>query len=257
MFRITFIALILVTTSFAAATSKHGLSPYGHKPTPNNPVPALLAVPHNMPTTSSISDKVIHALRDGKVAIATRNLYLEPASAKNLLLLRDLERIGEVESGLRKPEGDLHRYYMNIGIAYHNLYLFLRAYNIDHKTYAKRSRKAYKKARSYSNTKHRSEVDTLWAALDMIQGKAKRGEHRFNKHVDADVLSSYFRGTTYLATYHAARADIQATLTALHNARRFKEHERLSAWLQVSDDFVAFRDDESFQEFVKSLAEEK
>ncbi|MBI2342738.1 MAG: hypothetical protein HYV02_00115 [Deltaproteobacteria bacterium] len=215
--------------------------------------PALLAQPKNMPTVREIPGAIVTLLREGKIAIAARRLLMEPAATKSLYLIREMQRIGEAEEGMREARKGDHRGDLNLGVAYHNLFLFLKGHDVRDKRYYRKAYGAYKKARRTAGDVHREEVDVLLASLDMAAGYRRSAERRFAKQVDSEHVGMTFRGRTYLATYYAAGGDMANLLATLTAAKGLDEGAFLRQWLEISDDFGTVRDDPQFQEFVSTL----
>lgn len=208
--------------------------------------PALLAQPKNMPLVSDVPMAIATLLADGEIDAASRRLYMEPASVKNIMLIREIERIMEARNAAKPSKTDAHRYYLNLGIAYHNLALFLKSKGMENRKFVQKAIAAYSKAKT-SEKKHRGEVEVLSAALDMAQGKRKAAATRFSKQVDTQDLLQTYHGSTYLATYYAAAAEADKAVAALQNAKQFDTSGNLVAWAQIGDDFTWIRNTPEFQ----------
>lgn len=214
------------------------------------PTPALLSQPKHMPLTSEIPMTIATLLADGEIDAAARRLYMEPASVKNIMLIREMERTVEAQNQ-RKITGkdEVHRYYLNLGIAYHNLALFLKSKGLESKKFIQKARANYVKAKT-ADKRHRGEVEVLSAALEMMQGNRKGAATHFAKLVNTQDLLATYHGSTYLATYYAAAADPEKTVAALQNAKQMDTTGNLPAWAQIGDDFTWVRASAEFQKML-------
>lgn len=223
------------------------------------PVPALLAKPQQVPQISAVPRAVIALLEDGDLASAARRLYMAPGSTRNLMLIREMERIGESRVGVKPSPDERHRHFLNLGIAYHNLFLLLRTHADTPKLskvqrrFLQKARDAYRRARKTAAPDHRAEIEVLWASLDAASGKVAAAEKYFAKKVDAKALGQSFRGATYLATYYAALGDAERTVTALQTARQYDRDATLRDWMAIADDFQPVRDTPAFQTLLQEL----
>lgn len=208
--------------------------------------PVLLGTPRALPIEQPLSPEVLEHLQRGDIVHAARGLLMEPASEKTLYLLREAQRIGEAQQTAAPKQEEAHRHYLNLGVANHNLYLFLRRHNMAHPHYVRSALAAYAKARKAATKTERSEVDLLTLALWAASGKEKIAAKRFRKLAPADFQQS-FQGATYLATYYAAQRDVPHTVEALRLAHGFNP-AATRGWLRVSDDFVAIKDDETLRQ---------
>lgn len=216
--------------------------------------PALLSRPNNMPLTGNVPMAVVALLAGGEVDLAARRLYLEPATAQNLFLIREMQRIGEIKQGIRSFNKKDHQEWLNLGIAYHNLYLMTKSYQRPNKKFLGQAMKAYNFASRRAEGLHRDEAELLRAALEMATGKVKPAQRRFEKKVNAALMNETFRGATYLATYYAAANDVEKTVAALERAHTFDSNHFLPHWVAISYDFSGMRGEPAFQTLVQRWA---
>lgn len=216
--------------------------------------PALLSRPNNMPLTGDIPMAVVALLAGGETDLAARRLYLEPATAQNLFLIREMQRIGEIKQGIRGFNKKDHQEWLNLGIAYHNLYLMTQSYQRPNKKFLGQAMKAYHFASRRAEGLHRDEAELLRAALEMATGKVKPAQRRFEKKVHAALMNETFRGATYLATYYAAAGDVEKTVAALERAHTFDSNHFLPHWVAISFDFSGMRGEPQFQTLVQRWA---
>lgn len=132
-----------------------------------------------------------------------------------------------------------------MGIAYHNLYLFLRAHDIKQPEFVKQAKRSYAKARSNATELHKAECDVLTAALLASEGEKEKAEKLFQK-IDQTALRGDFESEEYLATYFAATGDADAALDALD--RTYKaDPKKTVTWMLIGDDFHDLKDDPRYQ----------
>lgn len=213
------------------------------------PLPALLDKPQNMPLQATIPGAVVTLLAEGEVAAAVRRLYLEPASVRGMMLIREMERIGEAQAGVKPTPGDEHHYYLNLGVAYHNLILFLKNHGAMNKKFVGKALQAYGKARREVRGAHQFEADLLTAALAASVGKTRDAERRMAK-VKVDEVSKEFSGLTALISYYAAIGDVPKTIAALQQAQALDSAKQLKTWVQIGDDFQPLKNDPAFQDLL-------
>lgn len=216
-------------------------------------VPALLSQPRKMPMQSNIPEVVVSLLESGDVAPAVRRLYLEPASVKNMMLIREMERIGEAESGVKPAHGDEHRYYLNLAVAYHNLHLFLKTHGKKNRKIISKAQSAYAHAEKEAKGAHKFEAEALRAALEASLGNEKSST-KFMSRVPTKNLEQDLSGITALASFYAATGDVAKTITLLQAAKTMGGGEQLVTWVQVGDDFADLRVKPEFQDFLVSVS---
>lgn len=207
--------------------------------------PAILGRPAVLPIELPLPPDLIEHFAKGDIEHAVRGLLLEPASEKSFYLIREAQRIGEGRTGPRPRPDEAHRYYLNLGVAHHNLYLFVKHQGKTQESYARDALLAYAKARKLAPTPERLEVDLLKAALLASSDKAKAAERIYKKNI-REFPRNDFRVITYLATYYAARGDRPATMAALRQAYPMNPMA-MKAWLRVSDDFAPFKNEGDWQ----------
>lgn len=208
--------------------------------------PVLLGTPRALPIEQPLSPDILEHFRRGDIVHAARGLLMEPASEKTLYLLREVQRIGEAQQAAAPKRDEAHRHYLNLGVANHNLHLFLKRHNTPNPQYVRHALAAYAKARKAAAKAERSEVDLLTMALWAASGKEKTAAQKFRRLAAAEFQQT-FQGAAYLATYYAAQRDVPHTIEALRLAHGFNAPATRS-WLRVSDDFVAIKGEEALQQ---------
>ncbi|MBI4365213.1 MAG: hypothetical protein HY543_00165, partial [Deltaproteobacteria bacterium] len=206
----------------------------------NRRTPALLGKPQRLPIEQPISPDIVDYLAAGDMTRAARSLFMEPATEKSLYLLRETQRIGEAAHMGRPSRPEARRFYLGLGVANHNVLLFLKRHGRPTARYARAARSAYAKARAAAPKAERAAVDILVAALDAATGKEKAAAKRFAK-LPLAAFEKDLRATTYLATYFAAQKDIPHAVTAIAKAHEMSPGA-IKSWLRVSDDFHAIQD---------------
>lgn len=217
----------------------------------NRRAPVLLGAPATLPIEQPLAPDVLDALAKGDLVHATRGLLMEPASEKSLYLLRTAQLIGETAQGLKPGRAEAHRWYLNLGIAYHNLFMFLQRQERPNTSYLRHALAAYTKARRTSNAPtDRAEADCLTAALLAASGK-KAAAQRLAKD-RMENLPEDFRGGSYLVTYYAALGDAEQTASRLRKAYQ-QNPEAIRSWLRVTDDLAAVRTAPTMQSLLDEL----
>lgn len=211
--------------------------------------PVLLGTPPTLPREQPLSPDVLERFANGDITHAARGLLMEPASEKTLYLLRETQRIGEAKEQHGKPvKTAAHRFYLNLGVANHNLYLFVKGRQMAHSGYVKEALAAYKKARVTAPKEERAEVDLLVAALLAASGKEKPAQKMFRK-IPIARFQDTFQGAAYLVTYYAAQRDIPHTTEALRKVYALNPRGTKS-WLRVSDDLTELKDEPHVKELL-------
>jgi hypothetical protein len=219
--------------------------------------PALLDRPANMPTERPITPAVIKMLAEGKVSMAARRLLMEPASTKSLYLIREMQRVGEHETKLTRLKKDDHRAHLNLGIAYHNLFLFLRRHDMTHRRFARRALRLYGKAARVGEGLHRDEAYLLQASLHAAEGNKSRAMRLVHERVDLKLLGLTTRGASYIAGYYAAIGEPKSAVAALRLAAGHDQGGTLNRWLLISDDFENIKKTDEFQAFTADLPKKR
>lgn len=204
--------------------------------------PAILGTPPKLPIEQPLPPDVLEALSKGDVVHAARGLLMEPPTEKSLYLLREAQRIGEDRDGVKIPKDETHRHYLNVGVANHNLFLFMKREGKTKTGYIKGALTAYAKARKSAPATEKTEVDLLTAALLASSGDNKTGEKKFRKLAKIDFTKD-FRGASFIATYYAAQNDAAHAADALKRAYELNPNSTKS-WLRVSDDFWQIKGDD-------------
>lgn len=197
-----------------------------------------------------ISQDVIDALARGSLNEAAIELRELPSSAKSLYLLREVTRVVMYENSKRRPKGtDPHQFFQNLGVSYHNLFLFMKANGIDQEDYFEEALKLYKKAKGPATPKHKIETDILMAALLTSHGDTEKADKIMAK-VDRSKLGADFQTEEYLAVYYAAKGDVESSIETLRLAHE-ERPDVIATWLAVGDDFYLIKDDPQYQALLK------
>ncbi len=118
-----------------------------------------------LPVELPIPIEAVEALAKGNVDEATRMLRTESPSSRSLYLLAEMKRILDYEKDKKPPKFERHEFYQNLGIAYHNLFLFLKRNGMTNKEFYKEALKFYKKAGKSRAYSEKYEAQLLTAAL--------------------------------------------------------------------------------------------
>jgi len=258
IFFITALIFIFCMNLFAASQVQPQASKKGVKKRPRilkyvSPPRELLEL-KNIPLTSPISGEVISFLAKGKLKDASRTFKSEPASAKSLHLSREIQRILSYNKSVKDSPANKHSISQNTGIAYHNLYLFLKRNNINQKNFYKKGLKFYKRALKTDSASEATETKLLTASLLAAGGETKRAGDLFSE-IDLNLLDKDFKTSEYLASYYAATRDMPHTVNALKDAHLSRPEQTL-IWLAISDDFYQVEQSPEFDKMKKDFAAE-
>ena len=207
--------------------------------------PALLGTPPKLPIEQPLPPDILEYLAKGDITHAARGLLMEPATEKLLYLLREAQRIGEAPLRPKLVKADAHRHYLNLGVANHNLFLFVKRHGTTNTPYIKEALACYTKARKASAKEERAELDLLRAALLASSGKPKEAQRIFRK-VSTDEMQANHHTATFLATYYAAMHDAPNVVVALKRAYALNP-TATKGWLRVTDDFAALKENTELQ----------
>lgn len=195
---------------------------------------------------AKISADVVDALARGSLNEAAIELRELPSSAKSLYLLREVTRIVMYDNSKKRPKGtDPHQFYQNLGVANHNVFLFLKANGVSNEDYCDNAVKFYKRSRGYATPQHKYETDILTAAVLLSKGETDKAEKIMAK-IDKSKLGADFQTEEYLATYYAAKGDSDSAIDALRAAHK-ERPDIITTWLAVGDDFHLIKNDPQFQ----------
>ena len=162
-----------------------------------------------------VSQVAIDSLAEDDINNAAIVLLYDPLNDKTRFLLREITRIVSFDMMDKKPErSEAHSIYQNVGLSYHNLYLFLLSKNIDNNTFLKNAIKYYKKARRSASSLHKAECDVLIASIIASSGDIKKAQKKFSK-TKQELLGWDFSSAEYLATYYASVNDVDAAIKQL------------------------------------------
>lgn len=198
-----------------------------------------------IPLQAEISPAVVDALAAGDINGAVLELREEKANPKILYLTREATRIANFGMSKKPDRAEAHKVYQNVGISYHNLYLFLKARGIDQPQFLEEAERLYGKARGAGTLLHQAECDLLLAALLATSGDLEKAQKKYAK-IDDAALRGDFESMEYLAAYHAASGNVEGTLAALDAAHRLNPDATLT-WLAVGDDFHAIAQEPEFK----------
>lgn len=191
-----------------------------------------------------VPQKVVDLLAEGELKKAIFEMRELPECSKTSYLMRSANRIVLFGMEKRPSRSNAHIVYQNVAIAYHNLYLFLKASGIVHQDYFENADRYYRKARRAGTHLHKADCDILRAALIASGGDMEKARKRFEK-IDEMMLRGDFESMGYIAVYYAAVGNHDEALRFLETAFTL-DPKRTLKWLEVSDDFHDLDDDPRF-----------
>lgn len=202
-----------------------------------------------------ISDEVIQALAKSEIEEAVRNLRIEAGSPRALYLLRLMQGIMLYDKG-DFDKKNLHQTYQNMGIAYHNLYLFLKANSSNNDNFFAKAKGFYKKALGKCKTaEQRAEQHLLMSSLLAEHGDIKEAKKTRDK-VSKTKIENNALMLEYEATYLSAINDVDGAIEALTKSSAI-DPDGIISWVAVSDDFYRIKNDPKFQDLLKQLHVDK
>lgn len=202
-----------------------------------------------VPMRSQVPRAAAALLAHGDLMAAYQRLQMAPESLRNRHLMGEVQRVAQHSRGLAKVSDDQRKYYRDLGIAYHNLLLFLQGEAMWSKNFYRKAHRAYARATRKSNPVARAEIELLRAAIDMSAGKQKPALRRFTRRVDQQQLEGHFTGLAYLAGYHAAAGSTDDAIAALQRARTLDTKNQLGTWISIGDDFTPITNTTAFRTF--------
>jgi len=197
---------------------------------------------------TAISKTTIEMIASGDLAGALKTLGGKRKNAKANHLHRQISRIIAFDTYGYKDKLTAHVDYLNLGIAYHNLYLFLKWKGEDNPKYAESALEYYKKARKRGTSLHKAECNILQAAILASSGDTKGSDKKFKKVKEA-IATGDFEATEYLATYYAATSDVEQAVRTLGELFEL-DPKRTMKWVKTGDDFHTIENDPRFKSLV-------
>lgn len=192
-----------------------------------------------------ISDNVIEAITSGDFGGAILAIREERPSPKLVYLNREVSKLNNFNPDEKVSTKEAHKIYQNIAISYHNLYLFLKARDIEQADFYEKAIDYYNKAKIKGPANHKVECDVLTAALIAASGNTNKAKSLFSK-VKISKLRDDFESTEYLAAYYSAMGDVENATRELEVAYKINPDE-LTAWLYLGDDFFKIKDDPMYK----------
>lgn len=202
----------------------------------------------SLPVELPVPIEVVEAIAKGDIDGATRTLRTESPSSRSLYLLAEMKRILDYEKDKKPPKFERHEFYQNLGIAYHNLFLFLKRNGMANKEFYKEAIKFYKKAGKSRAYSEKYEAQLLTAALKAANGEVDEANKLF-VGIDTSIIMDNYRGYSYLATFYAAVGNEKETIEALKQAYAMNP-DKIKLWVAICDDFASMRHEPAFVKMV-------
>lgn len=205
-----------------------------------------------LPVELPIPIELVETIAKGNVDEASRMLRTEAPSSRSLYLLAEMKRILDFENGNRPAKYEKHRFYQNLGIAYHNLFLFLRRNGMANKEFYDNAIKFYKKSGKSRAFSEKYESQLLTAAIMAANGEIDAAEKLFGG-IDTSIITDNDRGYAYIATFYAAVENVEKTIESLKQAYIMNPGQ-IKLWASICDDFASMK---SNPDFVRMVSEWK
>jgi tetratricopeptide (TPR) repeat protein len=223
------VAFISATNSFAAKSKKKHSS--------------------SQKTVIHIPPEVVDALKESNIESAIRYLRIEAGSPRSKYLLREMQRVSDYNNKADKFMKRNFKVLYNVGVAYHNLCLFLKSNHIENKKFFKKAERFYLKSAKIKSPSKKAKTRLTLAALYHSAGETKKAEKMFSK-ADPDLINDAFMRNETLALYYASQGDANSSIATLKKAYKIKP-DLTRFWLGISDDFQTISTDQSFQKLLK------
>lgn len=199
--------------------------------------------------TIEIPAAVTDALKNGDVEAAARGIHLHATSPRSEYLFKQMLTIVEYDADKRKAGRKDQLRTLNTGVAYHNLFLFLKGGGCQSKEFFKKASKFYTMSLKNKSPYRKNIVYMLLASLNASYGNAKLSEKYFKK-TDPNLFEDELRKLLTLALYHSSVSDAAGAILDLDAAYKINP-EYVKFWIGVSDDFVEVGNTPEFQEAIK------
>ena len=216
---------------------------------------ALLPSAHADFSSSAVPNSVVQALASGDVLLALEAFHETPTNAKSRYLFHEIlhaikDDVHQKNKTGKDSKFKLEQQIRRRGLAYHNLYLFLRTQDINEKSFLKKARGYYTHAARMGSELDHAKCQVLLATIFTFEDEHKRAEKQFAA-VNSQLLAADAEMVSYVADYWAAREDLEQTLVALEYAHSLAP-KQISASVEEGDDFFLVKSDPRFQELLKS-----
>lgn len=192
--------------------------------------------------------EVIDSLKANDLSGAIRNIRMEATTPRSQYILTQMQSVESLEKGSKGVSGKDYRQLFNVGVAYHNLFLFLNGYGINNEYFFKQAVKYYKKAYKSSSPSRKSITALTMAALYAANNDIKKAQNLYKK-TDIELITDQFRKYETLALYYSAMNDVDNTIINLELAHNLKP-DYTKFWLGISDDFIQVSNNEEFKKLL-------
>ena len=192
--------------------------------------------------------ETIQALKENNITAGVRSLRIEAHSPQTKYLLNEMKKIETAKTSDKEIRNNYRELY-HTGIAYHNLYLFLRGEGITSEDFSKEAIKYYKRALKTKSPYRKNQISLTMAALYASDGNQKMSDKYFKK-VNEAFFDDDFRKYLGYALYYASKNDTENAILNLEAAYNINE-DYTKFWLGISDDFTNLYSNPLFQEKLK------
>lgn len=202
-----------------------------------------------IPLTLKIPEEFTTALANNDLDGAVRILRIEPPSSRSLYLIREAQKIISYKKDKKVPKIDRHKFYKNLGISHHNLFLFLKRQGITNEKLYKSALKFYGRASNSSRAISEKTGTKLLAAAIKAANDDLGGAEKIFAKLDITLLTDSYEGLEYIAAYYAAAGVVDKALNYLTLAYEIHP-DQTSIWLAIGDDFFKIENDPEFKRLV-------
>jgi len=220
--------------------------------------PCLFAKSSKLKSSAFTSDltQIISLLKVDDIFGAADILrFSKNISRKDAYLLHEFSVIEALSSKSHAKRFGYDKY-KKLGIAFHNLFLFLKSNGVEQSDFLDAAMHAYRRASHHSKSKYREwDCNILQAALlaasDDVknQKKSKKVFRKVKSHI---VAIADANSVEHLAAYYAAAGDLKDAMRYLKSAFEMSPSRTLS-WIEIGDDFFRIAGESDFKQLVASM----
>jgi len=203
----------------------------------------------SIPLSLRISDEVAAAVAKNDIDDAIRLIRTEPPSSRALTFLKSMESIEDFKKDKKVPKVERNLFYRNLGISYHNLFLFLKRKGMENPDLYKNAIKYYKKSLKTLSPSEKTDGWILIAEITAQNGGTGEAKKIFEK-LDLETVNDSPHSLENIAAYYAAIGEKKMAIETLKRAIVL-DPEGITIWLSIGDDFLPIENEPEFKELKK------
>lgn len=203
----------------------------------------------SIPLSLRISDEVAVAVARNDIDDAIRLIRTEPPSSRALTFLKSMESIEDFKKDKKAPKVERNLFYRNLGISYHNLFLFLQRKKMENPDLYKNAIKYYKRSLKTLSPSEKTDGWILIAEIKAQNGKTDEAKKIFEK-LDLETVNDSAHSLENVAAFYAAIGEKEMAIDTLKRAIAL-DPEGITIWLSIGDDFLSIENEPEFKELKK------